>query len=134
MLKDRSGKWVFLGRSRGFQSEIWLAAMGDSRQTRNPSLRDNIHCDRDACILSDDANRFPQVRAALVRRAEAFSDECRWADLVITTLPAPRWCREITQVIDRDVLTGSGTTTFRLKDGNPVVLDRAVARVTRPWQ
>lgn len=49
---------------------------------------------------------------AVVRRAEAFAEDCRRAALVITTLVAPPGCRDRTTVVDRIDLARTGATTI----------------------
>ncbi len=111
LLVDRTGALLVLGRASGFETELWLAALGDPRIPRDSSLVAGTACDKEACVALEGEGR---VIAALVRQPVAFGDECGRATLVITPLDAPRWCSERSVVLDRTDLEASGARSFQL--------------------
>ncbi|WP_181701822.1 ComEC/Rec2 family competence protein [Chthonobacter albigriseus] len=101
-----------LGDADDFQTEIWLAVLGDARKPSDPSLVRGVFCDGEACILlADDPGGIAE--AALIKRPMAFLDECHRARLVVTRLVAPPWCHALTTVVDGAVLQRTGTRTYR---------------------
>lgn len=138
LLSRADGTLVVVGKAGDFELSLWLAALGDPRGPKDPSLAAGSSCDREACLVWDDRERG-MARAAVVIAPVAFSDECTGARLVITPLTAPPWCRSATTVIDRSDLAEAGARTYRISEtsgDDPLVLrpiGRAIPEVRRPW-
>ncbi len=112
VLEDRA---ILVGRPDTFETGIWLAALGDSRDPLDPTLAAGVRCDPEACVL----RRPPpgggpdRTVVAVVHRPQAFADECAEAALVVASIPAPDWCRRLATVIDVDDLAATGARTLR---------------------
>lgn len=134
LIAREDGRFALIGRPDNFEAGLWLATLGDARSPDDGALAAGTACDRDACILAGADGR---ARAAVVFRPIAFGDECAGADLVITGLAAPPWCRAETTVIDAADLAGAGARSYRLAAGDKglalLPVDRAVPATRRPW-
>jgi competence protein ComEC len=78
-----------------FALREWLAADGDARSPKDSTLGNGIACDEAGCVgmLRDGS------LVAIVKRADAFEEDCRRALLVISAREAPPDCAALT--IDR---------------------------------
>ncbi len=124
-VRDGDGKLVVIGRKSDFVAEQWLRA---DRDGRAPAEARGGLCDKSGCTATlPDGRRF-----ALIGDANALAEDCRRADILVTSTFAPSSC-EAPLVIDRRVLMRDGATTLRF-DGERV--ERRVARApgeNRPW-
>ena len=96
----QSGKDVFLVKE-------WLAADADARLPGDASLASGVSCDDQGCVVA-------LADGALVthaRSAEALSDDCDRAVLIISARQAPKDCAAA--VIDRDRLRRQGALAVR---------------------
>ncbi len=85
-------------------------------------------CDISGCFF--DTGVF---RVALVTSREGFFEDCFAADLVISRLPAPARCREVTQVIDENDLQTKGVHWLKWT-GESFWIRPAITDVHRPWR
>lgn len=77
-----------------------------------------------------------EFTVAVVRRPDAFAEECRRNTVVVTPLDAPRWCADTATVIDRAVLAEHGAVALRAVPGakpNFEIIDRSRPADPRPW-
>lgn len=102
------GRLVVLGRPGTFVTEQWLKAAGDWRGADDASLRAGVACDPLGCVADLGEGRF----ASFVRDARAFDEDCRRADIVISSLRAPPGCAAAF-VVDRTDLAAHGAMTAR---------------------
>ncbi|MBH0239820.1 ComEC/Rec2 family competence protein [Methylobrevis albus] len=73
---------------------------------------------------------------AVVRRPDAFAEECRRNAVVVTPLDAPRWCADTAAVIDRTILAEHGAVALRALPGAMPrfeIIDRSRPAEPRPW-
>jgi competence protein ComEC len=115
-----------------FALREWLAADGDARGAKDSSLARAFNCDQAGCIgkLKDGA------LVAVVKRADAFEEDCRRAVLVISAREAPADCSAL--IVDRrgSRVAGAGSwgaVALRRIDGR---FEFSVARPSgydRPW-
>jgi competence protein ComEC len=105
----------------------WLTADGDARQPHDPTLKAGFSCDDAACLA-----RLPDGTAiSVARTAHGVAEDCRDADLVVTTREAPANCRA--PVIDRRTLREGGALALQRIEGGWKI-ERAVPSGTeRPW-
>ena len=105
---------VLADRRDRFDVAIWLAADADSRSPDDRGLREGWRCDPLGCTFSRPDPNHPagDLLVAVVRRPEAFAEDCRRAALVVTILEAPPGCAERTTVIDRRTLATTGALTL----------------------
>jgi competence protein ComEC len=119
-------------RSERFIREIWLRTEATTEATAWPqqgaAAGGRLDCDPRGCLY-----RLGGTTVAFTRSGEGFDDDCAGADLVITELVAPRWCRPRFGVWDRFDLRRSGTIAIDLSGPRPVVATVAEAVGNRPW-
>lgn len=119
-------------RSERFIREIWLraeAAAEDAPWPRQGSAAgERLACDPRGCLY-----RFGGRTVAFTRDGAGFDDDCAAADLVITDLVAPRWCRPRFGVWDRFDLRRAGGITVDLSGPEPQIATVAAAVGDRPW-
>jgi competence protein ComEC len=115
-----------------FALREWLAADGDARGPKDSTLAKGISCDEAGCIgrLRDGA------LVAVVKRADAFEEDCRRAVLVISARAMPPDCE--TLIIDRAGLrpaaAGSwGAVALRRVDGRFEITTTRPIGYDRPW-
>ncbi|WP_027550708.1 ComEC/Rec2 family competence protein [Bradyrhizobium sp. Cp5.3] len=110
-----------------FLAKEWLAADADPRSAGDASLGSGVSCDEAGCVTPLADGRL----IALALRADALSDDCSRAALVVTARPAPPDCAAM--VVDRDRLAGQGgLALMRRGDGFAVQAVRARG-ANRPW-
>jgi competence protein ComEC len=116
----QTGKDLFLVKE-------WLAADADARVPGDATLADAVSCDDQGCVTA-------LADGALVTRAngaEALSDDCERAVLIVSARHAPGDCGAV--VIDRDRLHRQGALTLRRKvDGFDVEAVKPRG-FDRPW-
>src|SRR5450631_1127500 len=100
----RMGKDVFLVKE-------WLAADADPRQPADGSLAEAVSCDEAGCVtpMADGG------LVALALRADAMSDDCAHAVLLVTARQPPAACP--VPVIDQDRLRRQGAMALRRSRG-----------------
>jgi competence protein ComEC len=116
----QSGKDVFLVKE-------WLAADADARVPGDASLASGVSCDDQGCVVA-------LADGALVTHAnaaEALSDDCDRAVLIVSARQAPRDCAAA--VIDRDRLRRQGALALR-RNGDRFDVEAVKPRgFDRPW-
>jgi competence protein ComEC len=96
------------------------------------SLREGVSCDEAACIL----HGAKGLSISHVRSASAFAEDCRRADMIVTTLTAPSDCRAGI-VIDADDLARRGAHAIRARvagSERTYSVSTGQPDVSRPWQ
>jgi competence protein ComEC len=128
-VRGADGRMATLGRVSRFTAERWLAADGDDRKAGDPGLPRGTACDPSGCVA-----RLADGRAvALVRRPEAFAEDCRRAALVITPLEAPAFCRATARVLDRRDLAVTGSLSLVARPEGFLVRAARPPGVAKPW-
>ena len=110
-----------------FLLKEWLAADADPRMPTDASLADGVSCDEAGCVT-------PMAGGALVAlalRAEALSDDCAHAALVVTAKQPPAACAA--SVIGQDRLRRQGALALRRSRGGFVVEAVKPRGADRPW-
>jgi competence protein ComEC len=132
-VRGRDGRLAMVNSgSDAFALREWLAADGDARAPKDSTLANGINCDEAGCIgkLRDGS------LVAIVKRADAFEEDCRRALLVISARQAPTDCGALT--IDRRVWRGSGagysgTLALRRVGGRFEIEAARPSGYDRPW-
>lgn len=118
---------LMAGRTGSFATNAW----SETYQQPILSTYEDMSCDNIGCIV-DSAQGF---RVALVKHENAFSEDCRVADLVITRLRAPGFCRDDNQVIDITDLRRGGMHWLRWDGAAATFVVRpAITDLNRPWR
>jgi competence protein ComEC len=86
-----------------FAAEYWLRADADPRSL-DDGVSAGVACDAVGCVtrLADG------TRVATGQTPDAFEDDCRLSEVVISRYRAPLWCRDSATVIDRISLAEAG--------------------------
>ena len=122
------------GRGSRFAIENWLRADADPRDAGADELAAATTCDPLGCI----GRTSDGITLALVRRSEAFAEDCQMVAIVVSRLEAPSNCRDHAIVIDRDRLRKYGAHAFyRLEDNVGSAprfrITTAYPEIQRPW-
>jgi competence protein ComEC len=127
-VRDSKGSLrVMSSRRDEFVLKEWLAAEGDSRSPKDPSLGDGARCDVNGCV----ARLADGQAVALSLTAEGISEDCEAAALVITQRRAPQGCAAI--VIDRERVRSDGAMAA-YRNGRTLILEAARPPTSqRPW-
>jgi len=129
-LAVRSGDRVALiaGRNNTFATTIW----SERYMTVIENTHDGTGCDSLGCVLSTEEG----YTLALVKSRDAFDEDCRIADIVITRLIAPPQCAQAaTLVIDALDLARHGAHMIDWNGpGVPPTIRTAIDGPDRPWR
>jgi competence protein ComEC len=128
-VRSEDGRYAILGgKGANFEVENWLRADADTRAPGAPDLKDGTACDALGCI-----GRAAGIGlVALVERREAFVEDCRAADIVVSRLAAPPGCERHALVIDRAKLDRSGAHAIFV-DGSGLRIEAALPEHRRPF-
>ncbi len=128
-VRGDDGRYVILGgRGAAFEIAYWLTADADPRPPDAPDLTDGVACDPLGCIGTLGGGG----EVALVTRADAFWEDCRTAQIVISRLDAPAGCRTHALVIDGAVL-GRGGAEALYRQGAGFRVEAAYPSLRRPF-
>jgi competence protein ComEC len=115
------------GSRDAFLLKEWLAADADARTAADASLTSGVSCDDLGCVMQS-------AGAALVAqafKAEALTDDCERAAIIVTLRQAPASCAA--SVIDADRLRRQGAMALR-RGREGFVVEAAKPRgIDRPW-
>jgi competence protein ComEC len=127
-VRSANGRLSIMGSASGsFAAREWLSADGDARQPKDPELKDGFHCDSAGCIA-----RLPDgMIVSAAATARAVEEDCREANLVVTTREVPLHCRAL--AIDRrSTRDGGALALWHTERG--WTLERAIpVGSERPW-
>jgi competence protein ComEC len=110
-----------------FAIKEWLAADGDARMPKDPSLQRDARCDEAGCIGRLGGGRL--VSMALT--PEAFAEDCTRAAVVMSAREAPGVCAAL--LIDRKIWRTNGAMALRWTGAS---FEQTAARppgYERPW-
>lgn len=116
------------GRGASFEVENWLRADADDRAPDAPDIHAGTACDPLGCI--GQAAGIGMV--AFVTRREAFVEDCRLAEVVVSRLPAPPDCALHALVIDREQLDRRGAHALYAND-TAIRITTAYPEIRRPF-
>ena len=126
-VRTRDGLAIMKAGGDGFAVREWLAADGDAREPGDKGLANGFACDQAGCI----ARLHDGALVSIVLAAEAFAEDCRRAEVVLSRRQAPPFCRAT--VIDRNVWRATGAVALS-RTGNGFALTAArPASQDRPW-
>jgi competence protein ComEC len=128
-VRNAEGRLSFMQRAADdFAVRDWLAADGDARTARDPTLgAGGTQCDASGCIA-----RLPDKRiVALAFELDALDDDCRRAAVVATARVAPSGCAAL--IVDRPLSQAAGAVAL-YRDGASFIVTRSrPAGHDRPW-
>jgi competence protein ComEC len=128
--RDEAGQLAWLGRANSFGALQWLSADGDGRDPKAFSAvgSSSAHCDRSACI----ARVLGERTLSLVRTPDAFEEDCRRADLIVTPLYAPASCGA-EMILDHETLAKTGAVAVTVRNGALFLEPARASGEDRPW-
>ena len=136
-VREPGGSLGLVGKVNAFAAEQWLRADGDGRAVAAPGGRGRTgrdgaqspaRCDRLGCVTPLPGGQV----LSLVRDAEAFEEDCRRADVIVTALYAPESCAAAL-IIDRGSLAATGALGLTLRNGGWVADATRLPTMNRPW-
>lgn len=121
-VRDATGQLRILATKQDrFTVANWLMAdaaantPANTRAPLDPALSEGWRCDAIGCVFVRPPDKTGQaLTVAVVLDARAFEEDCLRADILITRLAAPAFCRQTTHVIDRAALDLAGAMTLRV--------------------
>ncbi|HKU05119.1 MAG TPA: ComEC/Rec2 family competence protein [Bradyrhizobium sp.] len=127
-VRGKDGKLHLMKSGKdAFAVKEWLAADADARVAADASLGDGVSCDKAGCVTEMAGGAL----VALSLRAEAISDDCERAALVVTSRQVPSPCRA--SVIDAERLRRQGALALR-RTSEGFAVDAVKPRgIDRPW-
>jgi competence protein ComEC len=109
-IRNAAGRLTFVGKTSAFVVEQWLRADGDGRDAATAAgTKEGSRCDPEGCVVQTGQGRH----IAFVQKPSAFEEDCRRAEIVISSLKGPKSCAAWL-VLDRDALAARGATTLRM--------------------
>ena len=126
---------IMSARSSGFVVDNWLRADADPRETDATDLANGILCDPLGCI-GEVGSEGDKV--ALIKRPDAFAEDCRLAAIVVARFEAPESCAKGTIVMDSERLKRHGAHALYRNTDDPSLPQRfwittAYPDIQRPW-
>ena len=126
-LRNGSVLSLATGRANSFATNVWSDTYGLTVETGGPDLS----CDEIGCI-----GTLPGGATVAVEKDIAgFIEDCDAAELVVTRLNAPAYCRALTEVIDRDdLLRGGVAAAYWQSESRHFAVRFAITDLGRPWR
>jgi competence protein ComEC len=127
-IRGPDGRLSVLSSGRDtFAVKEWLAADGDARDVKDPSLHGGVTCDTIGCI-----GRLRDGRlASVVLKLEAFAEDCRRAAIVVSARQAQQPCAAT--LVDRKVWRARGAVALRWDGSRFEETFARPAGYHRPW-
>jgi len=114
-------------RGSGFSVEMWQQRLALEPQSMQPAS--DWTCDPLGCVL-----HLPDGKmVSHVLEAAALEEDCRLADVVITSLPVPNHCAA-TQIVDERRLSDHGAIALLRTSEGDLIIWPTFFRRTRPWE
>lgn len=130
-LRGAKQQLVFVNKPADeFSATEWLKRDGNGLPFANliGGPGDHVGCDTSGCVT-----RLPSgFTLAVIKRPDAFAEDCSRADIVISAIPARGRCTRPRLVIDRFDVARNGAYAVFLKEGIRVETARE-ERGERPW-
>jgi competence protein ComEC len=105
----------------------WLAGDADPRLGTDAKLNEDVSCDDAGCVVQD---RHGDI-IALAKSAEAMSDDCARAAVIVTSHQPPRNCAAV--IVDRDLLRREGALALTKAASGYAIESNKPRGVDRPW-
>lgn len=126
-VRGADGRFAIAGKPSRFVLQQWLAADGDNRSPDDATLRNGVVCDSLGCVTRTAEGRT----ISYARDRIAIIEDCRRADLVVTSIPWSAPC-EATLVHRMDLSRDGATSLFRHSEGWSFRASEQ-ANTERPW-
>ena len=128
--RTQTGQLALAGHMNSFAATQWLRADGDARSpdTVASDGTSGVRCDASACV-----GRMGDGKTlSLVAKPDAFEEDCRRVDIIITPLFAPASCMAEV-IVDHGSIAGTGAMAFTTR--NDALLGTSTRQIgeDRPW-
>ncbi len=125
---DKYSLALISGRTGSFATNVWQ----DNYQEPIGKKLQGALCDETACFYNSPLG----FSISLVNSGRAgFFEDCPIANLVITRLNAPQFCKELTQVIDKSDLQKGGVHWLAWQsDKQEFIIRPAITKPSRAWR
>jgi competence protein ComEC len=131
-VRGGDGRLVLMGKPSDFVADQWLKADGDNRYTDEDSLKKGITCDALGCVTT---LHNGQTLAYVISR-EAFFEDCKKADIIVSMLYAPEFCPP-EKVFDGRRLQKTGAVALSFDQGGKLKVTSTRSEQgslnPRPW-
>ncbi len=131
LISDGAGQGLIFGRNPGeFVLDQWAASAGLQAGDIAQASQNSGLCDSSACLatLPDGAT------LSFIAKPDAFEEDCRRADIIVTAHQAPGWCRPRKLLADKAYLERRGATTIRAQGETFDIQSTRNGSEKRPWQ
>jgi len=133
-VRSADGDLMFSSKRRGrFTREAWLRRSGrfssaENWPARGSSQDDRLACDDLGCIYHSKGHTV-----ALAQSHAALAEDCRHADVIVSTVPLRIHCPSARRIIDRFDLWRNGAHAIWLEYGRIRIESVNAQRGYRPW-
>ena len=131
-LRGPDGRFGLVGKANAFTAEQWLRADGDPREVgpkvAPAMLAEGGRCDRIGCVAPVPGGQVLSV----VADPDAFEEDCRRADIIVTPLLAPASCAA-ELIVDRSTLEETGALALERRGGAWIRHPSRSDAEDRPW-
>ena len=133
-VRGQDGMFSVVGsRPNAFATEQWLRADGDGRVAKMvarapPGEGGAASCDKMGCttLLTGGG------ALAIVADKRAFHEDCARAEIIVSRLYAPDYCKAAL-ILDRPKLEAGGAIALKFRDGAYEIVPTRAAMEDRPW-
>ncbi|MDB5579370.1 MAG: competence protein ComEC [Bradyrhizobium sp.] len=127
-IRGADGQLAVMAAGRDtFAIKEWLAADGDARAPKDPSLSNGVRCDAVGCV-----GRLADGRlASMALSVEAFAEDCARTAVVVSPREAPGACAAL--LVDRKAWRANGATSLRWTGDRFEQYAARPAAYERPW-
>jgi competence protein ComEC len=127
-IRGADGLELVAGQPDSFAVKVWSETL---KQPIGPAPPGTTNCDTLGCVSTG----APRFTVATTKSEAGFAEDCRNADLVVTHLTAPAWCRRETKVVDATDLAHGGVQWLAWDAGaGRFDVRPAIADLNRPWR
>ena len=142
---DKAGRLQLLNpRKEKFITNIWWKAFAPgelkdlvlSAGTKKDGAKQPVFkCDELGCTALVAGNLILSV----IKRPQAYIEDCLWADIIVTKFAVPDWCTKPRLIVDRKTLKrrGSHAISVQPKTAHPnqsaIIVSVAMQKFQRPW-
>jgi competence protein ComEC len=124
---DKTGLALISGRAGSFATNAWQ----ETYQEKIGKKLNGLECDKQGCFYKSTDG----YSVSLVKSKQAFYEDCYIADIIITHLYAPKFCRDLSMVVDMSDLRKNGMHWLRWDNKNQTFIVRtAITDKNRPWR
>jgi competence protein ComEC len=128
-VREADGRLAAIGSARAFELERWLEYDGDARVPKETVKTAAFRCDAVGCRTT-----VKGLTVAVAQRPAAFFDDCRKAQIVVSSIVSPRTCSRPKAVVDFFDARREGAHAIYVEDDGALRIETVSGmRGRRPW-